>query len=1057
MSKLWNYLIFQGWMSYLMTAGLLIFSSGFLLNRVARPERTGCKQCTGPDCDFEQLLKNPDFAARLCLERKTRVVLLVVDALKYDFARWYNDNNSASSYHRNKLPIIRELLENQPTNSRLYKFVADPPTTTMQRLKGLTTGSLPTFIDIGSNFASESIEEDNIVDQNAADGIVFMGDDTWTNLFPGKFKRQFPSPSFNVWDLDTVDKDVGYRIFFEMKKKDWSLLIAHVLGVDHCGHKHGANHPEMTRKLNDTNNLINEIVESLEENMVLFVVGDHGMTDSGDHGGDSSHEVEAAMFVYSTMPLVDYDSHEDTVNQIDLVPTLASILRTPIPFSNLGSVVLGSLPSLTRSGRIEDNLWYLAFSVWRNIVQTKKYIDVYSGDSYLFSNEQLETVEDMYTRLYKQIKTVRTVEEFESFIKNSKDYFKLLKDLCTEVWVQFDSGLISKGLPLMFCTLFFFYLFVTGVPEDRMSKIFQSSFLQYAVIVNFLTALTVIFGYFFGFMDEMKNNIFFLTGAESVTLLAVLIGTHWDAISMRWYVGWYYRKIKKLSYISRVILLLTICSLFSNSFIVEESSVLSFLLVTLISLLMYNLMKENTNETSERKAKPFLKPQARSNLKTIVLIAGLIACVSIRLSHYFWRCREEQQRECSGFVMGKMGSVMSDNLERIFLAITLIILALYITIVRLWMQNCGNLSGFSPSVLIGQYCPVVIGVCMSCYWVLQKLPKFVKIKFALSWQVSTLPNIIYALSVMAILVLYYRPLNVFLLPKKKEFINAYQDENVVPRLFEKIKKSIYKKNVEVDDTPIVYGLGTAYSAAFISLSVFLMLLYSLLLGDVLSPSTFLMFLSCASVLGLSAVERYKNANSISELVEVSTPVLLCWFLTAEYFFYGTGHQSSFPTIHWDAAFVGTGGHFYGNLVPAILIGINTFGSHIVLGSTLPLLVIAPFTFYLVFPKLAKVKFADDDMKRGELLLFQKNSVFHAAVFSVAGKYTLLHGIRTFGSMLTATIHCRHLMVWKIFAPKLIFEGLGLLVTLVSVLASFYMVFRIDQQMEHLITKVTKGR
>lgn len=60
-------------------------------------------------------------------------------------------------------------------------------------------------------------------------------------------------------------------------------------------------------------------------------------------------------------------------------------------------------------------------------------------------------------------------------------------------------------------------------------------------------------------------------------------------------------------------------------------------------------------------------------------------------------------------------------------------------------------------------------------------------------------------------------------------------------------------------------------------------------------------------------------------------------------------------------------------------------------------------------------------------------------------------------MLAATIHCRHLMVWKIFAPKLIFEELGFLVTLGSVLASFYMVFRIDQQMEHLINRVTKNR
>ncbi|KOC63236.1 GPI ethanolamine phosphate transferase 3 [Habropoda laboriosa] len=826
MSKLWNYLIFQGWMSYLMAAGLLVFTSGFLLNRVARLDRAECNYCTNSDCNIPQLLQKPELAAATCIERKTRVVLLVVDALKYEFAYWYNDNSSTSSYYHNKLPIIHELLQSQPMNSRLYKFIADPPTTTMQRLKGLTTGSLPTFIDIGSNFASESINEDNIIDQNTAKGIVFMGDDTWTNLFPGKFERQFPSPSFNVWDLDSVDKDVRYRIFFEMKKKDWSLLIAHVLGIDHCGHKHGANHPEMTRKLNDTNTLIKEIIESLEDDTVFFVIGDHGMTKSGDHGGDSSNEVEAAMFVYSMVPLVKYNSPGNTVNQIDLVPTLSSILGTPIPFSNLGSVIIDSLPSSTRNEQSEDDL--------------------------------------------------------------CRNYFKLLKSTCSEVWVQFDSSLMSKGLLLMFC-----------IPEAQ----------------------------------ELKNTTLFATGAVSIVLLVILIAKNWDVISM-------------------------------NCYIVEEDNVLSFLLVTVLWLLMFNLRKESSNENSERKTKPFFKSQTKSNLKTIIIVVGLIACISIRLSYYFWRCREEQQqRICSTFVIGKTSSITSDNLERVLLAITLIVLALYITIIRLWLKNCGNLSGFSPSVLVGQYCPVVIGVCMGCYWALQRLPKFVKVKFALSWQVR----------------------------------------------------------------------------------------------DILSPSTFLMFISCASVLALSAIERYKNATTISELVEVPTPVLLYWFLIAEYFFYGTGHQPTFPTIHWDAAFVGTGGHFYGSLFPAILIGINTFGSHIILGATLPLLVIVPFTFYLVFPKIAKVKFLEDDMKRGELLLFEQDSAFHAAVFSVAGKYILLHGIRTFGSMLAATIHCRHLMVWKIFAPKLIFEGLGLLVTLSSVLASFYMVFRIDQQMEHLISRVTKGR
>ena len=59
----------------------------------------------------------------------------------------------------------------------------------MQRIKGLTTGSFPTFIDISNNFDSSEITEDNLIDQiikNKKANITFLGDDTWVKLFPSR-------------------------------------------------------------------------------------------------------------------------------------------------------------------------------------------------------------------------------------------------------------------------------------------------------------------------------------------------------------------------------------------------------------------------------------------------------------------------------------------------------------------------------------------------------------------------------------------------------------------------------------------------------------------------------------------------------------------------------------------------------------------------------------------------------------------------------------------------------------------------------------------------------
>ena len=93
----------------------------------------------------------------------------------------------------------------------LASFPADPPTTTMQRIKALLSGSLPTFLDVGSVFSGGLITEDNVVSQAMAAGkrVGAIGDDTWEQLFPSSLNLSQPFASFNVKDLHTVDAGVN--------------------------------------------------------------------------------------------------------------------------------------------------------------------------------------------------------------------------------------------------------------------------------------------------------------------------------------------------------------------------------------------------------------------------------------------------------------------------------------------------------------------------------------------------------------------------------------------------------------------------------------------------------------------------------------------------------------------------------------------------------------------------------------------------------------------------------------------------------------------------------
>ncbi|KAG1227496.1 hypothetical protein G6F68_019590 [Rhizopus microsporus] len=95
-----------------------------------------------------------------------------------------------------------------------------------------------------------------------------MGDDTWVHLYPDVFdhpQRTFDSDSFKMLDLDSVDNAILSHLWPLMEDDDqgrhWDLAVAHFLGVDHCGHTHGPAHPNMARKLDQMNSVIERILQ----------------------------------------------------------------------------------------------------------------------------------------------------------------------------------------------------------------------------------------------------------------------------------------------------------------------------------------------------------------------------------------------------------------------------------------------------------------------------------------------------------------------------------------------------------------------------------------------------------------------------------------------------------------------------------------------------------------------------------------------------------------------------------------------------------------------------
>jgi predicted AlkP superfamily pyrophosphatase or phosphodiesterase len=58
--------------------------------------------------------------------------------------------------------------------------------------------------------------------------------------------------------------------------ESWSVLVAHFLGVDHCGHRYGPDHFETDAKLTQLNGFLDSLFSSVDNDTLVLVVGDHG-------------------------------------------------------------------------------------------------------------------------------------------------------------------------------------------------------------------------------------------------------------------------------------------------------------------------------------------------------------------------------------------------------------------------------------------------------------------------------------------------------------------------------------------------------------------------------------------------------------------------------------------------------------------------------------------------------------------------------------------------------------------------------------------------------------
>ncbi|KAH8879852.1 hypothetical protein GQ53DRAFT_737997 [Thozetella sp. PMI_491] len=974
-ARWWWTVGFWFWLLCIHATGIAYFASGFLLTRLVLEEKSTC--AVSPLNSSVSIL--PDWSGKGtveggCWHPKTfeRAVVILIDALRYDFTVPVEDN---APFH-NAFPFMHDTALASPNNAFLRPFIADPPTATLQRLKGLTTGTLPTFVDAGSNFAGTAIDEDNLLMQlrDAGKRIVHIGDDTWVSLFPDHFEANMSQAydSFNVWDLHSVDNGVAEHIFPALKRKgDWDLLIGHCLGVDHAGHRYGPNHAEMGKKLQQMDTFVREVAAALDDGTLLVVMGDHGMDGKGDHGGESDDEIEAAIWMYSSRPVFGRTKPEFVappktaktrpVNQIDFVPTLALLLGIPIPYNNLGHPIEEAFVG------VNGNAWDVLAAAERvTAAGIRRYQASY------FAARGI----DQATGLGSPAHSWDLAEALTTTPSSHKpdwhavfSAFALYQDqtlqLCKSLWARFDVPNMIFGVVIMALGLVVLLVYVSRNEEEELAALDnldldlaeKSLELQgvepdaSAVLTHGLSralfragVLGAVPSFGAGMLhsfvnggDDWYRGSGFAALTSSVAVLVALYGADKTVRNLlpRSIWGW----------MAVVLTVSQSAGFASNSFTIWEDSILLFFITTfgfvstLASLRITSLPD-----------------------RYMAVYHSILFVLLARLASFSKLCREEQMPYCTSTYYSSATSSTSAPWQ---LVIPFLVVLILPSIIKAYLTATRSYEGLAPT-WIGYILRVVL-FFSAVYWVMDSADNG-------NWVPGLPEKLLKRLSVYMAQVL----LGLAFVVGSTAF--AWAPPNV----------SIMRLGTKTGRAQIhVFGYGNAHGARYLYLPLNI-LAACFLLSKPMGGGTLALLLWQI----LSLVEIL-DLNDLA--AETIGPIMLG--VLGNYYFFKTGHQATPSSIQWDSAFIPLFAVRY-PWTPLVVI-FNSFAGQIIAAVALPLVA------------LWKV-----DPKRKGLL---------ESVTRALGVFVAYYAVESLATMAWAGWLRRHLMLYRIFNPRFIVAAAVLLV------------------------------
>ena len=220
----------------------------------------------------------------------------------------------------------------------------------------------------------------------------------------------------------------------------------------------------MYTRLERMDRLASKVIDHLPDDgsSVFILMGDHGMSDSGDHGGFTSDETDTPLFIYtkdgnpfSDVDTTDRDQVIEEIDQLDIAPLLARIMDISIPHNSIGGFIDVPLDGSVMKSCSEATMKEML----RNALQVTRYWNLYSETATIEKKTIKEISINVKGMLRKAMdEHIRILEshglvhneisavECDGLRENYKEIFVYSKRQARKFWTTFNNMNMVGGI-----------------------------------------------------------------------------------------------------------------------------------------------------------------------------------------------------------------------------------------------------------------------------------------------------------------------------------------------------------------------------------------------------------------------------------------------------------------------------------------------------------------------------------------------------------------------------------------------------------------------------------